>query len=1764
MLYILTPIFCVALLCGAVFSFLNNSKAFAAIAPNDTAAKTKVVWTGTGNYQYYSENVNNSGWGEPVPYSGNPSLTTPGTIDTTKGDCGFDDDTATATASKLNLGLKQQVANFVTFKATITIPAYTEYKVLYKGALNIKEYGTYAGVAILYAFGNTYVPNSFVFPYVNSNTSVTGEVVTCQTSDKVMSNKGVAANKNSDKFYTVTYTNTTGMPEEKTEYFGVYTVDIPSKQSNHYYEASVTMSSDITVTQIETPEVDTTPSNYPDTYTGNDLTFTLNNLDANRIVLTKYSYKDRLGNAEEKYTYGNTATSTATGTDPLNGGNTLTVTEAGTYTLEFDIAYNCGSVWNTSTKNDQATKKVEITVKPKQITKPTAPTTTEKDYTGSGVEFEFVSSYKNDEWNKYIKLDSATDTSGNAVTGVTDKQNKKIEITNPGTYVVKLGLASKNNTVWADTPLVLGGTANFNLKIKTGTISAPTLGNTANHSYDGKAKEITVTGFDYRYMDMTVEGKNGTAAVSTVPTVAYDTYKYWVKSDGTTTETDPQDPVNYTEEEGRKNYKIKATSAGNYKVTFKLNAEGKKLFLWNDGSADGTAVDQEATFSIAKQSVVVPTPASTLALTYNTQAQTMQIRNATNNTFESTLYTASISGKQFAADGTASNTAVATAPTITGGLASVTDAGIYTVKVVLSNKTDCVWASGTNDDVADKEITITVNRAELEASFTCSAKNFSWQKKKSDETAESITATVTGVLNGQTVTFTYYWKKNGANEQDNDISSGANLTASVDIPTTLGTWAAGYTFGVKLGTDGANYVFKSGKDSKGFTITATEAGLDEYVWKYTLNDGTQINMPANKELAYTLVKDDDGTVSTGIYNIILDDSDFSDYYIEIDKTKFTGGYKTEFNGGTVTSFKDVGTYKTYVALKTTDSEYQFIIKNQDGTETKSSTMTLELEWSIVKGTFDLSGVKWEYTYTDSNGQKQTKDYTGALEFDDINYAVRIKESTLPAGLALDSAYQYSGRERAVNTYTVTASKSDFSWNQNFNDPDMTVSTLTLNWEIKQKNLYTKFKYEKVTGTKSDGTVVSFYNKVLDVEEKYKSFVKYEYTDSNGTVVTLQEIIDAVDMTSPKKYSVRAYIDSAATNAANFELLDNGSDPTDSITTGSNNAPVYVVIDGVMIDGVNAATISAVYDGQAHFNKLEVVSGSGVKISDFTVTFYKGASLSAEKFADGEYPVNAGEYTLEVVLGSSAEEDYILLLDVIKVTIEKKEIAVPTVGNILFSGEYISLADYLGGSYAEYKDIIALSGDCRDIRNVSQSGYKARLTLTDPNYKWAQPTTAEPASLKLFAAKLFDNELAIVDDVTAEIGWNITPLVLDVSEMWVKGKSGATLNLPENIAKLIDAETLSVLYRYYDDADQYIETPELKGGKSFRVEAAFGGIDAESGNVLFKTADGNVSAVSDKISYTVPQSATAAFFGSAVGFLKANWLWFVIGAAVLLFLIILICLIASAKKKKRKKEELEEQRRLEKEEREREERKLEREERMARLSQVQAAPAPQYIPQPMPQYAPQPQYMPQSMPQNAQPTGMGGAMGGGSITEAMFMQMQAEFAAMKAEQAAKELAEIKAEQAAIKAEQNAMRNDFVLEKSGAKAQAAGISVDAMTEIMTMALKNVLASATQQVVAAQPQQPAQLTDGGAPAATANAPTQIPPDAVMTTVTTTKIDTTKKPAQPGERAAQAAPVRTVVRNYVAPMPVDDGRVFDVGGFYKPADPVTDMDFGEEEKKD
>ncbi|MDE7076810.1 MAG: hypothetical protein K2O62_05765, partial [Clostridia bacterium] len=660
----------------------------------------------------------------------------------------------------------------------------------------------------------------------------------------------------------------------------------------------------------------------------------------------------------------------------------------------------------------------------------------------------------------------------------------------------------------------------------------------------------------------------------------------------------------------------------------------------------------------------------------------------------------------------------------------------------------------------------------------------------------------------------------------------------------------------------------------------------------------------------------------------------------------------------------------------------------------------------------------------------------------------------------------------------------------------------------------------------------------DDKKDYSQYYDYIYT-VDGTDYTLDGI---------KAYIAENWSETNSVSGTVRVQMKDGVTEVNIVTSSrpfSTGTPKTALTVGVTGSGAEY--------GKVDF-AVSVVRGTADESRRTEVTISSDTLESAQTF-DGDdtelvkfmNKLGAGKYTITVSLKAVNEDFYVLSQKEFEFEIFKCNVLLPTVREIVFTGETIYLADYLDGFDSSIMKLIGAAEGENGIvsgRDYRKSGYFTTIALIDgANYQFvkaAEEGGAEALKAKVtFAIAFADGEEVIGSEY--EYNWMINRFRI-TDDMWDKsGKNGAILKLPSQFAAMAaDENLLKISYAYYEEQNgAALETIDFKGkgGNSYWVNATLTG--EEANNFEFE----NGFQISDKTVYTVPQSKTEAFFNGAKKFVQGNLTLVICCAAGLLLLILLIIIIACAaksRKKKREREELAEQRRLEKEEREREERKLEREERMARLSQAQAAPAPQYIPQPMPQYAPQPQYMPQGMPQSAQPSAMGGSMGGGSITEAMFMQMQAEFAAMKAEQAAKELAEIKAEQAAIKAEQNAMRNDFVLEKSGGKAQTAGIRVDAMTEIMTMALKNVLASATQQVVAAQPPQPAQLTDGGAPTATANSPSQIPPDAVMTTVTTTKIDTTKKPVQPADRAAaQAAPVRTVVRNYVAPMPVDDGRV-------------------------
>ncbi|MDE7162936.1 MAG: hypothetical protein K2O44_02535 [Clostridia bacterium] len=492
-----------------------------------------------------------------------------------------------------------------------------------------------------------------------------------------------------------------------------------------------------------------------------------------------------------------------------------------------------------------------------------------------------------------------------------------------------------------------------------------------------------------------------------------------------------------------------------------------------------------------------------------------------------------------------------------------------------------------------------------------------------------------------------------------------------------------------------------------------------------------------------------------------------------------------------------------------------------------------------------------------------------------------------------------------------------------------------------------------------------------------------------------------------------------------------------------------------------------------------------------------------------------------------------------------------VNNILVSREKVALPTFKGGLSYTGVEVKPKAADFNGydetlmtfVTDKLQSGtvvgtYKAVFALNDyENYEWA---TATAVSKKVFAVAVYDGEVTLLANEAA-VDWNIAKAVLTATK-----KDGA---LPVFASEsYIGAFSDVVTLKYYKDeaCTEEVAAEDLAHETQYFVKAEL--LDTEN----FELESSAAALTVKPFTYTTPAKELTVW-EKIVKFLVTNWLWLVIAVVALILLITIIALAVRASKKKREREE---QRRLEekaererKEERDREERRLEREERMARMNQQQSMPQ-MMMPQMMPQMPQMPQGQPQYAPQaQAQPvaTGVGDS--------AQMTRIENELAAIRAEQnAAKEIASIKSDAAQqisaakLEAEMAKLRAEM---HGGEQVVQSGISLDKLTELIRTEVNTAFEIREKKAVAPT-------------APEGNAATQVPPDAVMTTVTTTKIDTTKKPAQPAQASAPAPASRTVVRNFVAPMPVDDGRVFDVGGFYTPVDSVDDVDnmLGDENK--
>ncbi|MDE6104918.1 MAG: hypothetical protein K2G38_04485, partial [Clostridia bacterium] len=629
--------------------------------------------------------------------------------------------------------------------------------------------------------------------------------------------------------------------------------------------------------------------------------------------------------------------------------------------------------------------------------------------------------------------------------------------------------------------------------------------------------------------------------------------------------------------------------------------------------------------------------------------------------------------------------------------------------------------------------------------------------------------------------------------------------------------------------------------------------------------------------------------------------------------------------------------------------------------------TLEFEYTIEKADVDATELAKNTLLQYRMGSSDSwHDYDpdNPPEYNGANIEVQVNTSKIPQGIdtwKIETS-DYLGNRKGPGTITLTV---HYTVKDNYNPitGNAQVYALEISSQIIDSGNWTTGFYTDGNGDPipdSLGVPYQIYELSLD-DPAFADFIKYEYyladmnDPTNPQVGGFIGVGDAAlaDLTDP----LGAYKASSSNPVPVYvkAVIDPNKVPM------VNNNPKYVLKDSTGKDGYKLFSLGeskdlikvTVLKEKSEYKdnvKLENVlefkleDGSTCPTSYYTLTVYKDkidpANLIGDISGFDFSNADAGKYVIEITL--TDPDSYACTKAFVNYTIEAKKVAVPTLKDMTFTGAELSLSKFLTGeSWTTYgpdgMNIIVIGG-IDAARDVHQGGYVATLTLTNTNYKWEYPETnggsgtAYVAGGRVISAAsktAADNEVSVSGtDTQANLNWNVSPLVIDATNLWDKGKNGASLKLPQNVKDLISAGTLEVGYQYYDADGNFIESPEIKGGKSYNVAAVFAGQDSDLGNVRFVTKDANgeeqLTATTAQVPYTVPQSGMQAFGGKVLSFLKNYWWWILIALAILILLIILIVVIAKRRKNKEEREEKKRQKEEEKERKEEEKRRREEE------------------------------------------------------------------------------------------------------------------------------------------------------------------------------------------------------------------------------------------------
>ena len=764
----------------------------------------------------------------------------------------------------------------------------------------------------------------------------------------------------------------------------------------------------------------------------------------------------------------------------------------------------------------------------------------------------------------------------------------------------------------------------------------------------------------------------------------------------------------------------------------------------------------------------------------------------------------------------------------TKGEISARIAGTYTIEIALIQPDGAYWTdeTGGNDK---RTLTFTIAQKQLTLELTNTVPSQQWEWSVGGDYNATLTAS--GILSGDTVRLTATYtadQAGGASKSVAAVQTGTQAVATIglsEIP--VGTYKLTAALDKSAAdNDNLNYTIAKSASNvglpKAFTVQSKKIDTSKITWQYTTlgpsgnpipNGANQADIAGGKQIAYRLfgTLDSHGAVTNKleIKRSTLPKDDAGNLLVEIDNltssfngTTYTDGYSNQ-SGSTVAH------YTTKVLLKIVHDDYLF--------DNNKKQIELSIDWEIVKGKFDVSGVKWKYKYTTDTGNVSNiyDPATTKLEYNDGSVIkVEIDPTTLPLGLSAPGGiFDYQNASGIqVKKYKATVAGDTLEYDDAcFEAP----ADLTLDWEIFGKGIAVKWK------TVQNGT---YYLKELNCDPKYTdqsggmNIVHYKYFAPDGSLLGIDEagrqaiadkvIADNIGPENPQTFKIEAFL--SGDKSENYRLLTEPAQTTVSI----GNDP-YTAVQAQVPETVT-------YDGNARYTSDDVkITGAAVGANGYTITYYAGTNvddLSKNTKLDGA-PTDTGKYVIKIEM---TDESYLLDKSVFAVEILPKQIATPTVKEATFNGTEYSLLDLLTGF-----DAMLMTLDL--VTTATNAGtYRATVTLPNTNYVWS---TADGAT--------GSQEYALE--------WSIAKVKL--TEIWGTDDSGKpTLSISSQYA-----EYVQIVYEYYDANGNLVAESDLVAGQSYKVVAKLSASSAAN----FELAD-----INGDVSQTPNESAPKQFvYGS---------------------------------------------------------------------------------------------------------------------------------------------------------------------------------------------------------------------------------------------------------------------------------------------------------------